>query len=343
MRRARTPRTPARSSGHSSHRYSHVPSAAERYLAFRAAQGRPPRLERHTVRARGLDFAVWTSPPVPGAVPLCCVNGGLLFDHKVLWPSLAPLAAGRQLVFYDQRGRGASAAPPGVRAARIEHDAGDLTALGAALRPLTGHHHWDVLGHSWGGGIAMLAAAEDAAAPSPAIRRLVLVDAVGLTSDWLPGLHDRALAHLAARGSARAHAALAALDPAALAEPDLARHADYARAFYPAWFADDGVAALFTPPRAASVTGATIAARLRRDGYAWRPRWRGAHPPTLVLHGEADVLDPAVARDTAAWLAAVAPVRLELLPGAGHMPFWEAAEALFAAVESFLDPPILAP
>lgn len=320
-----------------------APAARDRYLAFRAAQDRPPRLERHTVRARGLDFAVWTSPPVPGAVPLCCVNGGLLFDHKVLWPSLAPLAAGRQLVLYDQRGRGASAAPPGVRAARIEHDAGDLAALGAALRPLLGHGQWDVLGHSWGGGIAMLAAAEDAAGDAPVIRRLVLADAVGLTGEWLPGLHARALAHLAARGSARAHAALAAFDPAALADPDPARHAEYARAFYPAWFADDAMAALFTPPRAASVTGATVAARLRRDGYDWRPRWRGAHPPTLVLHGAEDVLDAAVARDTAAWLAALAPVRLALLPGAGHMPFWEAAEAFVAAVQSFLDPPILAP
>jgi proline iminopeptidase len=118
-----------------------VPSARERYLAFRAAQGRPPRLERHTVRVRGLDLAVWTTPAdgaPPDAVPLCCVNGGLLFDHKVLWPTLAPLAAGRRLVFYDQRGRGASAAPPGARAARIEHDAGDLAALRAAVAPILG-------------------------------------------------------------------------------------------------------------------------------------------------------------------------------------------------------------
>jgi proline iminopeptidase len=319
------------------------PAARDRYLAFRAAQPRPPRLRaphgaRPRPRLRRLDLA-----GVPGAPPLCCVNGGLLFDHKVLWPSLAPLAAGRQLVFYDQRGRGASAPPPGARAARIEHDAGDLAALGAALRPLLGHTQWDVLGHSWGGGIAMLAAAEDAAGDDPVVRRLVLVDAVGLTGDWLPALHARALARLAGRGNASAHAALAAVDPAALAEPDPVRHAEYARAFYPAWFASDAVAALFTPPRAASVTGTAVAARLRRDGYDWRARWRGVHPPTLVLHGAEDVLDASVARDTAAWLARLAPVRLALLPGGGHMPFWEAAPEFFAAVESFLVRPILDP
>jgi proline iminopeptidase len=318
-----------------------TPSARDRYFAFRAAQGRPPRLERHTVRARGLDFAVWTSPPVPGAAPLCCVNGGLLFDHKVLWPTLAPLAAGRQLVLYDQRGRGESAVPPGARAARIEHDAGDLAALRPAVAPLLGRDPdapWDVLGHSWGGGIAMLAAAADPAG----VRRLALVDPVGVVGDWLPPLHARALAHLAARGDAAAHAVLAAHDPAALVEPDPAAHAAYARAFYPAWFADGALARLFVPPRAASAAGSAVAARLRRDGYDWRDAVAAVRAPTLVVHGAADVLDVAVARATAAWLGRAAPVELAVLDGAGHMPFWEAPEAFVAAMESFLDAPILA-
>lgn len=311
-----------------------MPSPRERYLAFRHAQGRPPRLERHTVRVRGLDLAVWTSPPVPGTTPLVCVNGGLLFDHRALWPTLVPLARGRQLVFYDQRGRGASAPPPGTRAARIEHDAGDLPALRAAL----GLDAWDVLGHSWGGGLAMLAAADDPLG----VRRLVLVDPVGVTGAWLPTLHGRALARLAARGDADAHAALVALDPARLAEPDPELHAAYARAFYPAWFASGELAALFAPPRGASVTGTAVAARLRREGYDWRDRLRALRAPTLVVHGEEDVLDVAESRATAAWLADDAPVELRVLPGAGHMPFWEAAEPFSAAVESFLDVPILA-
>jgi proline iminopeptidase len=316
-----------------------VPSARERYLAFRAAQGRPPRLERHTVRVRGLDLAVWTTPAdgaPPDAVPLCCVNGGLLFDHRVLWPTLAPLAAGRRLVFYDQRGRGASAAPPGARAARIEHDAGDLAALRAAVAPILGRDlaaPWDVLGHSWGGGISMLAAAEDPAG----VRRLVLVDPVGTTGDWLPGLHDRALAHLAARGDHEAHAQLAALDPARLADPDPDGHAEYARAFYPAWFADADLARLFAPPRAASATGAAVAARLRRDGYDWRDRLRALRAPTLVVHGGADVLDVTVARATAALLGQAAPVDLVVLDGAGHMPFWETPDAFAPAVQQFLE------
>jgi proline iminopeptidase len=149
-------------------------SPRDRFVAYRRSLPRPPRLERHTVQARGLAFAVFTTPVVQGIPPLVCVNGGLLYDHRLLWPALAPLAARRQLVFYDQRGRGATQVPPGPRAATIEHDAGDLGAIREAL----GLRRWDVLGHSWGGGIAMLGAERDQAGT----RRLVLVDAVGATS-----------------------------------------------------------------------------------------------------------------------------------------------------------------
>jgi proline iminopeptidase len=279
------------------------------------------------VPARGLTFAVWTSPPVPDAVPLCCVNGGLLYDHAILWPALAPLAARRQIILYDQRGRGATQAPPGVRAARIEHDAGDLGALRAAL----GIERWDVLGHSWGGGIAMLGVAEDMAAT----RRLVLVDPVGVTGDWLPRLHDAALARLRSRAG-DAYARLAALDPAALAVPDPAAHTAYARAFYPAWFADAELAAMFSPPRLASPTGAAVAARLRREGYDWTDGLRALSVPSLVLHGEQDVLPAAESSRT---ISLLPHARLELLADAGHMPFWEAADPFFALVDAFLDAP----
>ena len=56
---------------------SHHGSARERFLAFRRKQKRAPVLATQIVKARGLDFAVHTSPPIDGAVPLLCINGGL--------------------------------------------------------------------------------------------------------------------------------------------------------------------------------------------------------------------------------------------------------------------------
>lgn len=290
-------------------------------MAFRRGLPRTPRLARQTVSLRGLDFAVFTSPPVQDAVPLLCINGGLLFSHELLWPALAPLAARRQLILYDQRGRGESQVPPGPRAARIEHDAGDVRALREAL----GLSRWDVLGHSWGGGVAMLAAERDQAA----VRKLVLVDAVGVTSAWLDHLVPSALARL----DAGARAALERIDTDALTQPDPDTHSAYSRALYPAWFADRDLASLFAPPRSTSVTGAAIASELRRVGYDWRPLLRGLRVPTIVIHGEADLLPVALAEETA---GTIEGARLLLIPGAGHMPFWEAPAHFFSAVDDFL-------
>src|SRR5688572_1580248 len=115
-------------------------SAKDRLVAWRRARPRTPPLTRQTVRARGLDFAVWTSPAVDGALPLVAINGGMIYGHDLLWPAFAPLAAGRQIVLYDQRGRGETPAPPGLRAARIEHDVLDVPALREAL----GFARWDI-------------------------------------------------------------------------------------------------------------------------------------------------------------------------------------------------------
>src|SRR4051812_2327024 len=165
----------------------------ERLVAFRRTQPRTPRIDRQTVKARGISFAVFSTPPVAGRPPLVAINGGMIFDHGMLWPALSPLAAGRQIILYDLRGRGETSAPPDPASASIEDDAADLGALRRAL----GIRQWDVLGHSWGGGIALLGVARDIAGT----RRVVTVDAVGPTSEWIPLLRRNALARL--RGEAR--------------------------------------------------------------------------------------------------------------------------------------------
>ncbi len=296
-------------------------NAKERFLAFRRAAPRAPHLEHATVRARGLDFAVFSTPPVAGTTPLLCINGGMVYSHILLWPALSSLAARRQLILYDLRGRGRSQVPPGARAARVEHDALDVRALREAL----GLPRWDVLGHSWGGAIAMLGAAED----PDGVRNLVLVDAVGLTPEWLDALHDVALARL----SGEAHDRLAAFDPRQLHDPEPARQAEYNRALYPAWFHDGELGAMFSPPLARSDTGAAVVARLRREGFDWRDNAARIRARTLLVHGTSDLIPVAQAERTA---ATITDARLHLIPDAGHMPFWEQPEQFFAAVEEFL-------
>jgi proline iminopeptidase len=252
------------------------------------------------------------------------VNGGLLFDHHLLWPALAPLSERRQLILYDQRGRGASQVPPGARSARIEHDAGDLPAIREALAIDT----WDVLGHSWGGGLAMLATARDHAA----VRRLVLVDSVGPVGNWQENLLRDALPRVAPSD----RETLERIDLQALLEPDPSIHNAYSSAMYTAWFADPSLAEMFAPPKSNSRTGAAVAAQLRGQGYDWRQPLSAVSVPTLVIHGDRDLLPLSVAREIVETLG---NARLEIIPDAGHMPFWESPQLFFTLIESFLSAP----
>jgi proline iminopeptidase len=306
-----------------------LPTARDRFVAFRRSLPRTPPLERQTVRCRGLAFAVFTTPPPADSTsnsspPLLCINGGLLYDHSMLWPALSPLAHKRQIVLYDQRGRGRTERPADPSIASIEDDAADVAALRRAL----GIRRWDLLGHSWGGGIAMLAAALDQAGT----RRLVTVDAVGPTSGWMPALRDNVRARLGPEHRAE----FDRFDERDLAHADPELHAAYARAVYPAWFADPDLGRYFTPPKVTSDTGAAVLARLRGAGYDWRSRLRALSLPTLVIHGEEDALPVAVSAE----LAALLPhAQRQLVPHSGHMPFWEAPDAFFPIVDSFLAAP----
>ena len=173
----------------------------------------------------------------------------------------------------------------------------------------------------------MLATAEDQAA----VNKLVLVDAVGPTSEWLSRLHSAAVARLS--GEQREH--LERLDPNDLHVDEIARHAEYASALYPAWFADRDFGSIFSSPRANSATGAAVAARLRREGYDWRDRIASIRTPTLILHGADDILDVSVPESLANLIPESTVV---LIDHAGHMPFWEAPEDFFSHVNTFLAP-----
>ncbi len=96
------------------------------------------------------------------------------------------------------------------------------------------------------------------------------------------------------------------------------------------------LAAGFNPPGSTSRAGAAVAARRRRDGYDWRRTIADLTVPTLVIHGAEDLLSVVIARELAAPLPTS---RLAVLPGAGHMPPWEAPEEFFALVEQFLAEP----
>jgi proline iminopeptidase len=102
--------------------------------------------------------------------PLFIANGGPGFDHSYLHCSNAwdSLAKHRAVVFYDQRGNGRSGALKAGQSCTLADQIADLDALRSHL----GFARIDVLGHSWGGYLAMAYAARH----PDRIRHLIICD-----------------------------------------------------------------------------------------------------------------------------------------------------------------------
>ena len=81
--------------------------------------------------------------------PLVLMHGGPSLDHTTLLP-LEPLADQYTLIFYDHRCNGRS---EGAEASTMTMD--NLTADADTLRQELGYDQWIVLGHSFGGNVAL--------------------------------------------------------------------------------------------------------------------------------------------------------------------------------------------
>jgi proline-specific peptidase len=93
---------------------------------------------------------VWYRSLGSGGVPLLLLHGGPGAGHDYLEP-LEALSADRQVVFYDQLGCGRSDRPDNPALWRIERFVTEVDQLRQAL----GLSHIHLLGHSWGGWLAI--------------------------------------------------------------------------------------------------------------------------------------------------------------------------------------------
>lgn len=172
-------------------------------------------------------------------------------------------------------------------------------------------------------------ASRSCAADQAGTRRLVTVDAVGPTSEWIPVLRQNALCKLTGELRNR----LKRIDEGALTSSDPEIQRDQAIAIYPAWFADPDMPSRFSLPKMLNATGTSVLARLRAQHYDWRQEFRSLTVTTLVIHGALDPLPVETSDQLASLLSAA---KHAVIPDAGHMPFWEAPDAFFPIVEAFL-------
>jgi proline iminopeptidase len=260
------------------------------------------------------------------------VHGGPSLGLAYLAPDLVPLARGRAVVHYDQRGIGRSTPLRDPERLSIERHMQDLDALRAHL----GLERLSLLGHSWGG---MLAARYAAAHPER-VERILLLDPMAPARDpFMAMAGARAQEMVRARLDEPARARLDSL--AATAE--VADPGELCRERYslltPIFFEDPAAAARSRADFCAG-TPETLRNRPEVDGAifgslgGWdvRPALGHVRSPVLVVRGAEGAI-PGEAME--AWVEAFPNARLLTIEGAGHYPHVDRPEVFFPAAETF--------
>jgi len=255
--------------------------------------------------------------------PLALMHGGPGADHWTLLP-FRRLSDQFTVVFYDHRCNGRSTGVP-VTSMTWEN----LTADADALRERLGFATWAVLGHSFGGHVAL----EYALRYPNRLSHLILLDTGG--DSWWAQEHAPEL--LARRGFSRT-------------KVELARRWFNGRTapweFYPTLMR---LGAAYDPHTSWLSAVRTIVAERRSkarpeaqifgfgrlmEGWTVMDRLGEIRVPTLVMAGRDDFVFPPEHQGQLA--AAIPGARLEIIERAGHNPQDEQTAAVMKAVRDFL-------
>jgi proline iminopeptidase len=261
---------------------------------------------------------------VGAGYPLLLMHGGPGGDHTTML-NLRACADRCTLIFYDHRCNGRST---GVPVGSMTWD--NLTADADALRERLGYERWAVLGHSFGGHVAL----EYALRYPDRLSHLILLD-TGASSRWA---RENAPVVLAERG----------YDPATI---------ELVRRWFSGQFKPSEMLPIFFRIGDAYAYDPSLRALLAlaiHGGWRWRPRPRaliyaGRHllkdwsvvdrlgeirVPTLVMAGRQDFVFPPECQEELA--SGIPGARLRLVDRSGHNPHDEQPSEVMTAIRDFI-------
>ena len=276
-----------------------------RLMGGRMQRGDPAERTRSLV-VRGRVLRVAVRPGDPGWPPLLLCNG-IGASLELLQPFVDALDPRRPVIRFDMPGVGGSPAPV------LPYHLHTTAPLLAGLLDELGYDRADVLGISWGGGLAQ----QFALSRPDRVRRLVLV-ATGTGALMVPG-HPRVLVKML---TPRRHR-----DPGFAAQVAGELYGGSARR-------DPGVARdlLHLTSRLGPARGYYYQL-LSGIGWTSLPRLRRLRPPTLILAGDDDPIIPLV--NARIMHRRIPDSQLHVYSG-GHLELAADAESIAAVVEAFL-------
>jgi endothelin-converting enzyme/putative endopeptidase len=280
----------------------------------------------------GDGVRIWYTEVGTGS-PVIVIHGGPGMDHESLAGDLVPLTAHHRLIEYDQRGGGRSTLPADTALLTIDHHVRDLEAL----RQHLGLDKVTLLAHSFGPAIAALYAIRY----PEHVERMIFLGPIPprkgkFFEEFGAALGPRLTDAQRKRGSEL--------------QAQFATAADIAAVCREYW-------SIMTPPRLAKSASASVvksdlcagppegirygmtktnsATFASLGDWNWTADLAHVKAPVLIIHGEEDAIPMSM---VAEWATALPNARLIRLPNTAHFPHAEQPAAVFAAIETFLQP-----
>ncbi len=270
-----------------------------------------------------------------GSETLVAVHGGPGNSLESIRADFEPLAKGRRVIYYDQRGQGCSELLSDGTKLGYEQHVADLEALRVHFKL----DRMTLIGNSWGGLLISLYAV----AHPDHIERMVLDSPAPPLKGFLDDMEDEISRRMAklykpeqlARNKAigRPDAWVKARDPLAVCREfymTVLRTYTYSQTFGDNYKGDlcvGGVESVRQQP----ITRAHVWRSL--GDFNLMPKLGVVKAPVLVIHGAADVIP---LKGSEFWAFGYPNARLLVIEKAGHIGQIEAPEIFFPAIETFL-------
>jgi proline iminopeptidase len=273
------------------------------------------------VRTADVDLAYEVYGAPGSATPVIIANGGPGFSHTYLLQNdvfTSRLAHSRQVVFYDQRGDGKSKLLKPDAPQDMDAQVADLDAIRAKL----GFQKFVLIGHSWGGLLAM----GYANAHPEHISKLVLIDSAAPAWKQTLFLFSQVFPDVGAKDED--------ITKTLGKTPEATKqHLDnyFSMLFYSQENHDRFVAGVTDPGQNTAVNTAVNKAIASLDLNPELPKFNF---PTLVMHGRFD-MNVAV---LTAWKTykAIPNAKIVIFAKSGHLPFYEEPDKFTQVLSDFL-------
>ncbi len=257
--------------------------------------------------------------------PIVVLHGGPGFDHRQFLPFIWELAEGHQVILYDQRCTGLSSGPADSTSLNIDTFIDDIEAI----RMHFGIEKMNLLGHSWGGILAMHYGLKH----EDKLKSLIICSAAAAEESF----PEMRATYEANREPGDDELMMEIYESEAFQNGDPVAYEKFWRVYFKPYFADhsqvEKMDLIFTENtiKNCNTVGRYVFQSI--GNFDLHDDLKALRCPTLVVHGDADPMHYKCAERIH---ESIAGSELVIVKGAGHWLFVDGTEAFSRGILEFL-------